>query len=188
MAVTIPKHVRKNFLRARYHTVTALSKANYLKVSLVVLGISFIAVSGAGLYGYNLYQQSQAEIKKLQTAAKPESDENKRIVALVAKHMVLPNNETPTIGTVTDSTKLQSKPFFAKASNGDKVLIYTKNKKAILYNPAQKKVVEVTSINSNKKTDVAGLATQITPTQSVQPTVQIQRTRIASPSVAQVDQ
>jgi hypothetical protein len=64
----------------------------------------------------------------------------------------LPKGETPTIATVSDKTKLQKQSFFDKAENGDKVLIYSIAKKAILYRPSTNKLIEVAPLALNGKT------------------------------------
>ena len=73
--------------------------------------------------------------------------ELKQLVADVGKVMVLPEDETPTTATVTDPEKLKDQPFFAHAQVGDKVLIYQKTNKAILWRPSTHKVIEVSNIN-----------------------------------------
>lgn len=65
------------------------------------------------------------------------------IVSAVSKLMVLPEGEEPTFATVSDPSKLEKQPFFKNASVGDKVLMYTVSKRAILYNPTSNKIVEV---------------------------------------------
>lgn len=64
------------------------------------------------------------------------------LVDEVGKLMLLPN-EAPTVATVTDPTQLQGQPFFVNAKTGDKVLIYAAARKAILYSPSEKRIVEV---------------------------------------------
>ncbi len=46
----------------------------------------------------------------------------------------------------------KGQPFFANAQVGDKVLIYYKAKKAILYNPTDNKIVEVGPISDPQAT------------------------------------
>ncbi len=73
--------------------------------------------------------------------------ETRDLVAAVSKLIVLPDGEDPTVATVSEPNKLKSQAFFAKAQKGDKVLIYTNAKKAILYNPETNKIIEVAPIN-----------------------------------------
>lgn len=63
----------------------------------------------------------------------------------IGKIIVLPD-ETPEIAVVTDKTKLVGQPFFAKAEDGDVVLMYLNSGKALLYRPRVKKMVEMTSL------------------------------------------
>lgn len=69
------------------------------------------------------------------------------LVEKVSKIFVLPTDETPTIATVEDPNLLEDKIFFAEAQKGDKVLIYAKAKKIILYSVSQNKILEVAPIN-----------------------------------------
>jgi len=63
--------------------------------------------------------------------------------------MALPN-EKPTIATVEDRKKLTDQIFFKNARNGDKVLMYTQSKKAILYRRSENKVIEIAYLNIKK--------------------------------------
>lgn len=74
-------------------------------------------------------------------------NETKELLANIAKLVVLPEDETPTIATVSDPDKLKNQPFFARAKKGDKVLIYASARKAILYDPVANKIVEIAPIN-----------------------------------------
>lgn len=79
-----------------------------------------------------------------------EADQRKdleRTLQKVSRIMVLPSNEEPTLATVTDLSKLKDQPFFANAQEGDKVLIYPRSLKAILYSPSKDKIIEVSSVN-----------------------------------------
>jgi len=86
-----------------------------------------------------------AKIK--QDPQKAAREETMKLLARVSQLIVLPEGEEPTIATVTDPEKLKDQPFFAKAKKGYKVLIYTNVKKAILYDPQDNKIIEVSSVN-----------------------------------------
>ena len=86
-------------------------------------------------------------IKIKQDPQKVAKEEIKNLLAQISQIIVLPEGEEPTVATVTDPERLRDQPFFAKAKKGDKVLIYTNAKKAILYDPQNNKIVEVAPIN-----------------------------------------
>ena len=70
-------------------------------------------------------------------------------ITAVSKLVVLPADETPTVATITDLAPLAGQPFFAQAKVGDKVLIYAKAQKAILYDPSTDKVIEIAPIGNS---------------------------------------
>lgn len=71
------------------------------------------------------------------------------LIGKVGQLMELPADEKPTIATVSDVNKLQGQPFFDKAQNDDKVLIYKAAKEAILYRPSENKIINVGPITGN---------------------------------------
>lgn len=73
------------------------------------------------------------------------------LVTEVSSLIALPSDEKPTVATITDVEKIKTQAFFQNAENGDKVLIYTNAKKAILYRPSAKKVIEVGAVNINQQ-------------------------------------
>jgi len=107
----------------------------------IVLFIALLLAAGAIVY---LSFQIMELKKNPQQVAQQEVQE---LVTKVSQLIVLPEGETPTIATVSDPEKLKDQPFFSKAQKGDKVLIYTNAKKAILYSPTTNKIVEVAPIN-----------------------------------------
>lgn len=106
---------------------------------VLVLIVAVLAV-GATAYLYN-------ELNTLKNNPEQVSQEEvEQLVVEVGRLMILPE-ETPTVATVADAEVLKKDQlFFANASNGDKILIYTTARKAILYNPTAKKIVEVAPI------------------------------------------
>ncbi len=76
----------------------------------------------------------------LSSSQKPHEVEDIKLA--IGKHYLLPSDEEPALLTVEDKTKVTSS-FFARAENGDKILVYKNNKKALLYRPSIDKIIEV---------------------------------------------
>lgn len=70
-------------------------------------------------------------------------DEAARLISKLSSIYDVPTDETPTILDLNEPEKLRNQPFFAKAQKGDKLFIYLKNQKAILYDPVTNKIVNV---------------------------------------------
>lgn len=79
------------------------------------------------------------------------------VVNKVSKHIILPQDETPTLATVSDPSQLKGQAFFAKAKKGDQVLVYINAKKAILYDPVQDKIIDIAPINVTPQVDTSTL-------------------------------
>jgi hypothetical protein len=114
-------------------------------VILVFCAIAVLAIVSASYF----YNQLRLLKQNPQTAA---LQEVKDLVAKVSLLIVLPQGETPTVATVSDPTALKDQVFFANAEKGDKVLIYTNSKKAILYRPSINRIIEVAPINVGSNT------------------------------------
>lgn len=97
-----------------------------------------------GVAGYFYYQYRET----------PEIASKREITSLVKKvgaMIELPNGEEPTLATVTNKERLDDQPFFRRAENGDKILIYQASGRAILYRPSAKKIIDVTTVNIEKE-------------------------------------
>ena len=115
---------------------------------LITLASALAVVSGLAIYFW--YQvPNPAELDQAQNQTRTEAQ---KLVAELSQFLILPENEEPTVATVTDLEALKGQPFFTNAKKGDKVLIYTKAKKAILYDPESKKIIEVAPINLGNST------------------------------------
>ncbi len=133
---------------------------------MIVFGI-ILLVGSFGTTGYFYFQW-----KKVTTVQNP-PEEASEILGVVSSYMELPQDENPTIATVVDKEKLADQPFFVHAIEGDKVLVYTNAKKAILYRPETKKVIEVAPIYFNENQE--GMSS----TDTAEPTVPARIVRIA---------
>lgn len=136
------------------------------KPSIAVLVVVVLAVTVGGGLGYKKYTALRAENQRLSNPQAAAEDEANRIKDEVAQLIELPN-EKPTVATVVDVEKLKSQTFFANAQNGDRVLLFAQAKKAVLYRPSSKKIVEVAPINIGDN-GVAGASTT-TPTPAPTP-------------------
>jgi len=143
----------------------------FLIINLVIILV--VAVITTAVYFYVKYQTNQSKINTPKTAT---AEETQDLITEVGKLVQVPGNETPTIATVFDKEKLKDQPFFALAANGDKVLIYREFKKAILYRPSTKKIIDIAPVNlaegqstssASVQPQVAGTSTTPTPTKSV---------------------
>ena len=139
-------------------------KPNVKTIGLVV-GLVLLA-SVPSVYFYRQYRTTQ---EKLAHPTQFAQEEAKLLKEKVGKLIELPVDEEPTIATVSDADRLREQPFFANAQNGDKVLIFTNARKAILYRPSTNKIIEVAPVNIGNNqppsaTESAQPATTATPT------------------------
>lgn len=119
-----------------------LRKPVFLLLLLLILSLAALGVV------YSQYQKTQSELSKIKNDPQAvRTEEAKKLVEQVSRVMVLPGSETPTVATITDISKIKNQPFFAKAQNGDKLLIYTDARRAILFRPSTNKVIDVAPVN-----------------------------------------
>jgi hypothetical protein len=142
-------------------------KGNVMGTLKLVSTVLVVFALGAGATAFAATQYPEAlGLSKGQAQAQAEVD---MLVTEVGKLLALPSDEKPTVATITDVEKLKEQAFFKNAMNQDKVLIYTNAKKAILYRPSEKKVVEVGAVNINQqpRVEATPVGSQVvTPTQA----------------------
>ncbi|EKE07226.1 MAG: hypothetical protein ACD_18C00149G0003 [uncultured bacterium] len=95
-------------------------------------------------YFYNKYDQ----IKKDPNIVSQKEVDN--TLDSVKKLMLLPSEETPSMATVLDKSKLTGQAFFDNVENGDKLLIFPKAMQAIIYRPDTNKIIKVGPIFLNE--------------------------------------
>ncbi len=122
-----------------------VQKKSRKKISFI-LALAFLVllaiVVSAGIYFFSQYQKTQALAKNPKLAIE---EENKKVVAQVGKLIKLPS-ETPSVATVSDITKLGNQTLFQNAQNGDKVIIFNKAKRAIVYRPSENLIIEIGNV------------------------------------------
>lgn len=119
-------------------------KIKIVPILTTLLVILTLIVAGFLFYKYN---RSQKELASLTNPGQLTEEQKQKLIAEIGKLIELPIDEQPQIVTIADINKLKDQPFFAKAKNGDKVLIYTNNKKAYLYDPQAKKIIDVAPVS-----------------------------------------
>jgi hypothetical protein len=160
-------------------------KRLYIAVILIILAIL------PSVYFYNQYKKTQKILDTLPKSV----DETRKLLDSIGKLIQLPNDEEPMIATVSDKEKLKNQTFFQTAENGDKVLIYTKLKKAILYRPSENRIIDVAIVNIKDSTDasqsaklsetsyssssaaIESITSTQTPTPSISPTITENKTQ-----------
>ncbi len=106
--------------------------------NLLILVVIIIALALIGNYAYGKYTGT-ADYK-----TKKDQAEAANLVSAVSKLMLLPADETPAIFVVQDPNQLISQqPFFKGAQKDDRLMVYQKSGKAILYSPSRNMIVNV---------------------------------------------
>lgn len=112
----------------------AMVRSVFLKIlPFLVIGL---VCFGAGFF----WQQGWEKYRQVRLST---SDE---VVMETLSTMIVLPEELPSIATVSDKSKLSDQPFFTKAENGDKVIIYKENKRAYLFRPSERKIIDMTVI------------------------------------------
>jgi hypothetical protein len=132
-------------------STSSKSKKSKKRSGKAIIGVLILVILllGAGLAFY--YQKYQKVKKNPDIVTK---EETQAIVEKVGKLIDLPKDETPTLATILDKEKLKDQAFFNNAKNGDKILIYTKAQKAIIYREADNKIINVGPVTLNQSNQV----------------------------------
>lgn len=116
-------------------------------VRLAIMAVPVLLFVGALAFGGYYYKQYQ----KLNTMTVEEfgKRENAAILREIGAVYKLPEGEEPSLmAAVSDKEALKKQyEFFNEAENGDYVLIYEKAGQAIIYRPAEKRIVKTGPIN-----------------------------------------
>jgi hypothetical protein len=104
----------------------------------IFAGIFLLLVGAVGAAGFFYYKYQ--EVKKNPELVSKE--EVATVTKALQRFIDLPTDEEPTVATVTDREKLKDQEFFRNSQNGDKILIYVKARKAILYRPSANRIID----------------------------------------------
>ena len=112
---------------------------NFLNIKIMFFSFLMLVFVGSLVTAGYFYREYKRVKENPDLVSK---EEVRSITSSIGRFMELPQGEEPTLATVTDIEKLKDQEFFKSAVNGDKVLIYTQARKAILYRPSTEKIIE----------------------------------------------
>jgi hypothetical protein len=105
-----------------------------------------IVLIAVGVYGM---------LKMIKTDPNQKLNDVGYVTSQINKHYILPTDEQPAMATISDKTKLGTE-FLKKAENGDKVLIYQKAQRVIIYRPSADRIVDVGPVSIASSSSTSG--------------------------------
>lgn len=110
--------------------------------------LAFLTLSGllvSAFFFIQIYRlEHPADISaESETSVQFQPETNEQLIARLKTMLAVPSGETPTIATLADLAQVKGQAFFAHAEMGDKIIVYLNAKKAILYRPSTKQIIEV---------------------------------------------
>lgn len=123
-----------------------LTKTSVVQKILIVTMILVVvfAIGGGGYWFFQQQGESSGEQNRTIASETETKEETKQLLAKIGELILLPNDEDPTIATITDvETLKQEQVFFKNAKEGDVLVMYPQKSKAILYNPTENVIVNV---------------------------------------------
>ena len=97
---------------------------------------------GVGIYYFRQYRMIASD------STKAEEVQTQMILDALSRVIDLPH-EKPSVVTITDREQLQNQPFFQKALNGDKIIIFREARRVILYRPSTGKIIDMVPLVFN---------------------------------------
>lgn len=109
-------------------SISKPSKSRFVRKSLVIFPLLLIALAAATMLFTGL-QPNEQEIEK-------------SLIAEMSARVVTPKDEIPALSTVVNKDEI-NQAFLSNAEKGDKVFLYFKAGKAIVYRPSTKQIVNI---------------------------------------------
>lgn len=93
------------------------------------------------LSGFLIYKINKVD-KSINT-----TKDTQKLIEKVSKIYLIPEGEEPTIASVSDPEAVKNNSFFTLSQKDDKILIFPKAGRAVLYRPSINKIIETTAVN-----------------------------------------
>jgi cbb3-type cytochrome oxidase subunit 3 len=122
------------------------SKTTWAVIGAIAIIVVLLVVIGVLFIRYNAAKKDPSETAKATTT---------RLVEEVGKIYAVPTDEQPTVALIQDTNKLKDQAFFDKAKNGDYLILFSKNKIAMVYRESIGKLINVGPVNLSKNSDTS---------------------------------
>ncbi len=125
------------------------SKLLWLLILLILL-----ALAGGVAFLYTKYAETRKEVEKLSTVQGQQElskTQTQELLGEMRQIIIMPTNEDPVVATITDINQLKDKDFYKDAKNGDRVVVFANAKKAYIYSPERKLIVNVGAFQIEEK-------------------------------------
>ncbi|MGH7204365.1 MAG: hypothetical protein ACREHC_08015 [Candidatus Levyibacteriota bacterium] len=150
--------------------VVAFIKANKaLSITWGILLLIGVGVGGHLLlnahFNFRFHFPASKKVKTQVPTVSPDQQIQQKkadLIASVSAQIKLPTDEDPILATVSDKNQLQNQDFFKQAQDGDKILMYPKNKKAFLYRPSINQVIAQAPLIYQDSSSDASVAAEAT--------------------------
>ncbi len=114
------------------------SKKSIVILSIFVVGI---AIGAGGIFGYLHFKKTPAPVAEQLPDNQPPQAVLGLIETVEKKIPNIPKNEIPSVATIKDLSELSDQEFLEGAKVGDRLMIYSAAKLAILYRPSTNEVI-----------------------------------------------
>ncbi len=116
------------------------------KASTIIITVLLFALAGGGYYFYSKYSETKQEVEKLSTVQGQQElnkSQTEQLLSEMRSIIVLPAGEDPVVATITDINQLKKNEFYKDAQDGDRVIVFATAKKAYIYRPSTRTIVNV---------------------------------------------
>lgn len=127
-------------------TKSKRSRSRISKVLFMLLALVLVALAAGSFVLYGKYQATQQQVEKLSTVQGQQELNQTQVNQLLGEMraiILLPKDEDPVVATISDMNLLKDKDFYKDAQNGDRVVVFANAKKAYIYRPSNKMIINV---------------------------------------------
>jgi hypothetical protein len=146
------------------------------KVYVPTILLFGVMLGAGGLIGYQMYKTAvPPSVESEMPEDAPPQDVLGLIESVEKKVPDIPKNELPSVATVKDLKSLSDQAFFQGAQVGDRIMIYSVSKRAILFRPSTNEIVRqgpVEIVGENQDENASSSAV-LSASDSAQPALRI---------------